>query len=159
MKFGNGLLRVDSGEDLEYFVSQYERTPEQFAADYELTDETILTPDNIAHIAYIDSDGSIAQLFSLQEGDSMIVSREERLSGYGITNSQHMAFFTLVREGKMVAMFAADSGPYDCDDDSFEYKDVTRDEVLNTIGEWLKSAAGQETFPVTADNTLLFEQL
>lgn len=160
LKHGHALTRVDSGEGLSFFIEMYKCPPELFAVTQDLTGNTFLTPDKIAHIAYVESDGTIGQLFSLQKGDTMIVSREARLhsnDSYGITNSQHMAFFTLMRDGEMIAKFAADSGPFDSDDESLSWCDTTREEMLQKIRNVLATAP--DTYPVTISNTLLFQQL
>jgi len=161
LKLGDGLMRVDSaGADLKLFQDLYKMYPEEFIRQYDLTYTSVLAPEKTAHVVYVESDGTIGQLLSLQRGDALVVYAEERLRHLGqVTNSASMAFFQLVRKSKEVALFAATNSPFDSDDDSLEEAETTRERILQQVRDVLATSPDQEVFPVTNENTLLFQQL
>ena len=153
---GKWCTRVDSGKDVEYFKSLYKSTYQEIIKRYRLDHITELTNKNITFLVFPEYDGAVNQIFVLQDGDTVKVYSEGRLADEGrIFNTDGMAFFSLIKEGKETATWCVDNSPYDLTDDDFD--ELDKPTLLNTVRESLK--ANNLDFEVTDTNVLFVRQL
>ena len=154
---GNWCPRVDSGEDVEYFKSLYNATYQEIIRDYKLNHITHLTNKAISFLVFLEYDGGINQIFVLEDGDKLIVYSEDCMANKGrIFNTNGMAFFTLVKEGKEIATFCADNSPYDLTEDEFQDEGFDKPFVINKIRESLER--NNVDIEVTDTNVLMVRQ-
>lgn len=113
---GKWLTQTTDAKQLEWFVDLYEMTPEQIIKDYKL--EVRSVPENIKLIVFPEYDGSINQIFEIEDGDMIFVW------GGGccgtIFNTDGIAFMDLVRDDKVIAQWVMDNSPYEMNDDDLE---------------------------------------
>lgn len=155
---GNCCPRVDTPEGFLKFKEDYGLTPDEYIVKYDLTNITTFTNENKTHIAFIDYDGTINQLFSLKDGESIEVCADADLSYLELSfNSDCISFFHLVRNGEKVATFYAENSPYDIEEEHFDNDYYTKESLINSVKELL------DTFncpiPVTGNNVFFVGQL
>lgn len=131
-------VRTDSG--LNYFLEIYESTPEVMMIDYETTRQTWITKDDFKYIAFLEYDGTINHLFTLDEDtDTVCVHAQEGLEEYGVFNTDGIAFMYVYSDGEEQNLYFVDNSPYDlCNEDIEELsmqEDFTIEALLKSIGD------------------------
>lgn len=162
---GEWCPRVDTPEGSAKFQEDYDLTPDEYIVKYDLTNITTFTNKNKTHIAFVEYDGTINQLFTLKDGESIEVCADARLSYLERAfNSDCISFFHLIRNGEKVATFYAENSPYDMEEEHFEVEKedfddncYTKKSLINNVQNLLLKSNFQ--IPATEDNILFVRQL
>jgi hypothetical protein len=159
---GNWLNRVDDDEGLKYFESLYDISPYQMIVDHQIFHITRLFPEKVQHVVFMEYDGDINGIMSLNPGEHLMVYSDGCMAEEGrVFNTDGMAFIELVRDCKKVAMWSVENSPYDMVKDDWEEdmdgEDFTYQDALEAVREELKKHDIDKE--VTESNVIFVRQL
>lgn len=152
------LSQVNLPEFREEFAHLYGMDFYEYMIRYSVTHISYPHPDVIRHVAFLEYDGTINQLFSLEDDEHLMVYSSGCMAHEGkFFNTDGIAFMVLVREGKRVATFSVENSPYDLEESDFDELDQSKSDILQEIRKLLE--ANSCTIPVTDSNVLFVQQL
>lgn len=132
---GKWLTETTTDEGLKFFEMMYEMTPAECIKRYEL--ERIAVPEHIKAIVCPEYDGTVNQMFLLEDGDEVFAWSEGCYDT--VFNTCGIAFMELVRDDILIAQWTLDNSPYEMNDDDLEEiefdmsklpEGITRDQVI-----------------------------
>lgn len=154
---GNWLTDLNDPAGKKYFEQMYKRTWQDLLIDYEVFNVAKLSSPLVKHIVFLEHDGSVNQIFVLEENDHVIV-----YSGCGgekgrYFNTDGIAFMRIRSGDKYVGAYAIDSSPYDYTfEEAAEETGILAEDVLLHINKRLAESGCDSA---TVENIVLVQQL
>lgn len=153
---GKWLTRVDTPEGRELFKQLYDKDFYEMMIRHDVTHISHIFPDIIRHVVFVEYDGTFNQVFSLDDGDHLLVYSDGCMSDKGCHfNTDGIAFFCLVRGGEIIGWYSVENSPYDLCEDDWDLDDSC-EELTVQLRAMLDVYDYPDTTKVVTNSNVLF---
>ncbi|MNJ90399.1 hypothetical protein D3C87_79950 [compost metagenome] len=152
--------RVDTEEGAKKFEDLYEMSHYKMMVEYEVFHITRVFPKQYQHIAFVESDGDVNCVYTLKENEHLMVYSDGCMGDDAVFNTDGIAFVSLIRDCKQVAMWSVDQSPYDYTEEEYDLHCTEKEIFLKNIEKAvIESIDGDETCKFDPTRLLIVGQL